>query len=126
MTKDKAAALWQRREREVLDYLEQLEPNQLPMPFAYWFTIWGLKYRDATYAFDTRMKTAGRLYRQRIARWHQDLVDDVAAFYVPGKPCVDRVALGLKYHQPSVSINGRVEEIQRKLRQRMEASHAQA
>ena len=118
MTNEETLALWQAREREVLEYLEKLEPNQLPMPMAYWNTIWGFRSRDAGWAFKL-MKTAGPLYRQRVARWHQDLVDDVAAFYVPGKQCVDRVALALKYHQPHDSMNFRVNNIQRKLRERM-------
>lgn len=120
MTRKRTFQLWQDREREVLEYLEQLKPNQLPMPMAYWNTVWGLKSRDAGWAFTLMMKTAGPLYRQRVARWHQDLVDDVAAFYAPGKQYVDRVALALKYHQPHENMNKRVDVIQRKLRQRME------
>ena len=120
MTNEETLALWQDREREMLRYLDELEPNQLPMPMSDWAFLWGITSRDYARMFYRRMPTAAPAYRDRVRQWHQDLVDDVAAFYVPGKKSVDRVALALKYHEPREGIDDRVNTIQRKLRQQME------
>ena len=91
---------WNARGREMLEYLEQLEPNQRPMPIRNWGDIWGFPTNYIYHGFKHYMPEVGRLYTDRRKQWWDDLVADIAAYYTPGKRCVDRTALALKYHTP--------------------------
>jgi len=110
--------VWQDREREVIEYLDGLQPNERPIPFAYWCTIWGMSTKNGGHTMFAHMPATGTAYRQRLTEWRQDLIDDVAAFYVPGQPSVDRVALASKYHDRHEWMNRRVDLIQSKLRRK--------
>ena len=96
----KARERWNARGHEMLDYLEQLEPNQRPMPLTAWGDIWGCNSNYINYGFKHYIPEVGRLYTDRREQWWSNLSADVAAFYTPGKRSVDRRALALKYHTP--------------------------
>jgi hypothetical protein len=121
---------WNARGHEMLDYLEQLEPNQRPMPLTAWGDIWGCNSNYINYGFKHYIPEVGRLYTDRREQWWSNLSADVAAFYTPGKRSVDRRALALKYHTPEDLMKSIIDNLLRRRRDDFvriaEARHGQA
>jgi hypothetical protein len=121
---------WNARGHEMLDYLEQLEPNQRPMPLTAWSDIWECNSNYIHHAFKHYIPEVGRLYTDRREQWWNDLAADVAAFYAPGKRSVDRRALALKYHTPEDLMKSIIDNLLRRRRDDFvriaEARHGQA
>ena len=117
---------WERYGAEMREYLANLKPYERPITITTWTDIWSVSESTIHIAFRSYIPEVGAAYRARVTAWYASVLADVEAHYRPGKHCIDRQALAVKYHLDHDQMIAVVKHVIRKIKRRAAKPKAKA
>jgi hypothetical protein len=115
---------WEAMASEVREHLEQLEPNQRPMPLTNWHLIWGMSEKGALQGMRKFMPEILQAYRACRKAWFDALAVDVARDPTKPEKQLDRVGLAKKYHVTLGQMSNFIGSIRDRARRRLAYQHS--